>query len=377
MIKYLIPLLLIFSYTGCTDHVDSDNNSGISLSKAMGEVKDGNFEKAVEKRKFSFPKDHGPHPGFRTEWWYFTGNLTSTDDKKFGYQFTIFRTSLSSDTNPGVSKWSSNQIYMAHFTVTDISNDKFYFDERFSRDGNELAGAASEPLKVWLEDWQISESENRTAFDLPVISLKAKTEKAEINFILESVKPTVLQGDDGLSQKGSQPGNASYYYSYTNLKTEGKIITEGKEFSVSGSSWMDREWSTSALSEDQKGWDWFALQLDDSTELMYYQMRKNDGAPDIFSKGVIAGKNGSVRKIKKEEVQLRVTDNWKSSSGTNYPSGWELKIPSENIDLKIIPAVKDQLLNVSIKYWEGSVKIEGVKNNSKITGRGYVELTGY
>lgn len=377
MIKYLILIFFIISYTGCKDQIDTGNDSEINLSKAMGEVRDGNFEKAVEKRKFIFPGDHGPHPGFRTEWWYFTGNLTSTDNKKFGYQFTIFRTSLSSDKNRGSSEWSSNQIYMAHFTVTDISNDKFYYEERFSRDGNELAGAASEPFKVWLEDWQLAETENRTAFDLPIISLKAKTENTDINFILESVKPVVLQGDEGLSQKGSQPGNASHYYSYTNLRTEGRINIEGKEYIVSGSSWMDREWSTSALSEDQKGWDWFALQLDDSTELMYYQMRKKDGTPDIFSKGVIVGKNGSVRQIKKDEVELIVSDNWKSNSGVNYPSGWELKIPSENIDLKIIPAVKDQLLNVSIKYWEGAVKIEGMKNNSKIKGRGYVELTGY
>ncbi|HMS34443.1 MAG TPA: lipocalin-like domain-containing protein [Ignavibacteria bacterium] len=377
MIKYLILIFFIISYTGCKDQIDTGNNSGINLSKAMGEVKDGNFEKAIEKRKFIFPEDHGPHTGFRTEWWYFTGNLTSNDNKKFGYQFTIFRTSLSSDKIRGSSDWSSNQIYMAHFTVTDISNDKFYYEERFSRDGNGLAGAASEPFKVWLEDWQLAETENRTAFDLPVISLKAKTGNTEINFILESVKPVVLQGDEGLSQKGSQPGNASYYYSYTNLKTEGRINIEGKEYIVSGSSWMDREWSTSALSEVQKGWDWFALQLEDSTELMYYQIRKKDGTPDIFSKGVIVGKNGSVRQIKRDEVELIVSDNWKSASGINYPSGWKLKIPSENIDLKILPAVKDQMLNVSIKYWEGAVKIEGMKNNSKITGSGYIELTGY
>ncbi len=377
MKKFIFILLSVISLSGCKDKINSERDKSINLSKAMGEVKDENFEKAIDKREFKFPNDHGPHPGFRTEWWYFTGNLISPDNKKFGYQFTIFRTSLSSIINSGISEWSSDQIYMAHFTVTDISNDKFYFDERFSRDGNELAGAQPVPLKVWLEDWQIIESESRTAFDLPVINVKAKTDKAEINFVLESTKPVVLQGDEGLSKKGSQPGNASYYYSYTNLKTEGKIKIEENEFNVIGNSWMDREWSTSALSEDQKGWDWFALQFEDSTELMYYQLRKKDDTPDIFSNGVLVEKNGSYRQIKKDEFELRVKDNWKSSSGVIYPSEWELKIPSENIDLKIIPAVKDQLLNVSIKYWEGSVKIEGTKNNSKITGRGYAELTGY
>ena len=377
MKKFISILITVILLTGCKDQVNTERDKGINLSKAMGEVKDENFDKAIEKRKFIFPDDHGPHTGFRTEWWYFTGNLTSTDNMKFGYQFTIFRTALSSDKNFRTSEWSSNQIYMSHFTVTDISNDKFYFDERFSRDGNELAGAKTIPFKVWLEDWQIIESENRAAFDLPVISVKAKTDKAKINFILESTKPVIFQGEEGLSSKGSQPGNASYYYSYTNLKTEGKIKIEEREFNVSGKSWMDREWSTSALSEDQKGWDWFALQLDDSTEIMYYQMRKKDGSPDVFSKGVIVNKTGEKDQLKKEDVELIVTDNWKSSTGVNYPSGWNLKIPSRNIDLNIKPAVSDQLLNVSIKYWEGSVMIDGKKNNSKITGRGYAELTGY
>ena len=377
MKKFISILITVFLLTGCKDQINTERDKGINLSKAMGEVKDENFDKAIEKRKFIFPEDHGPHTGFRTEWWYFTGNLTSTDNMKFGYQFTIFRTSLSSDKNFRTSEWSSNQIYMAHFTITDISNDKFYFDERFSRDGNELAGAKTIPFKVWLEDWQITESENRTAFDLPDMSVKTKTDKAEINLILESTKPLVLQGDEGLSRKGSQPGNASYYYSYTNLKTSGKIIIEGKEFTVSGNSWMDREWSTRALSEDQKGWDWFALQLEDSTEIMYYQMRKNDGSPDTFSKGVIVNKTGETDHVKKEDVELTVTDYWKSPSGEKYPAGWKLKIPSRNIDLNIKPAVSDQLLNVTIKYWEGSVKIDGTKNNSKITGRGYAELTGY
>ena len=266
---------------------------------------------------------------------------------------------------------------MSHFAVTDISDNEFFFEERFSREGNKLAGAQSAPFKVWLEDWQISETGVGESFGLPDLNIKAKNEKAEINFKLKSLKPAVLQGDSGLSQKGNQTGNASYYYSYTRLKTEGKIILDGKEFEVSGYSWMDREWSTSALSEDQKGWDWFALQLDDSTELMYYQMRKNDGSPDIFSKGILIEKDGTSRAVKKEDLVLEVTDNWTGPSGEKYPSGWRMKIPSMNIDLKITPSVKDQLMNVSIRYWEGSVMIEGTKNNSKVSGRGYAELTGY
>jgi predicted secreted hydrolase len=378
MKNLLIILYLILYVQGCGEQTEkTDNGNSLQLSKAMSDDVDGNFEKAIVKRKFIFPEDHGPHPGFRTEWWYFTGNLTSEDNKLFGYQFTIFRTALSKDSNEGKSEWSSNQIYMAHFAVTDISENEFYYDERFSRNGNELAGAQTDPLKVWLEDWQINQISDNAVFELPKLNIKARSDKAEIDFDVESVKPLVLQGDSGLSQKGKREGNASYYYSYTKLKTEGKIKIGGKEFTVNGYSWMDREWSTSALSDDQKGWDWFALQLDDSTEIMYYQMRKNDGSPDIFSKGTIIDDNGSVRTVNKEDVTLEVTEYWDSPEGEKYPSGWMLKIPSENIELRLTPAVKEQLMNVSVRYWEGAVKIEGMKNGSEIKGRGYVELTGY
>ena len=377
MKNYLLIILMILSAAGCSEREKINSGNGIALSKAMGDTKDEGFDKAINKIKFNFPEDHGPHTGFKTEWWYFTGSLTTKDNKKFGYQFTIFRSALSKTETARNSEWNSNQIYMSHFAVTDISDNEFFFEERFSREGNKLAGAQSAPFKVWLEDWQISETGDGESFGLPDLNIKAKNDKAEINFKLKSVKPAVLQGDSGLSQKGKQPGNASYYYSYTRLETEGKIILDGKEFEVSGYSWMDREWSTSALSEDQKGWDWFALQLDDSTELMYYQMRKNDGSPDIFSKGILIEKDGTSRAVKKEDLVLEVTDNWTGPSGEKYPSGWRMKIPSMNIDLKITPSVKDQLMNVSIRYWEGSVMIEGIKNNLNISGKGYAELTGY
>lgn len=369
--------LLSVLFFSCENTKDIDTGNGISLFKAMGDVAGENFTKAVEKRKFTFPNDHGPHPDFRTEWWYFTGNLTSDDNRKFGYQFTIFRIALSKEKYERNSKWNSNQIYMAHFAVTDIDRDEFYFDEKFSREGNNLSGAQINPFKVWLEDWQIIQTEDRIKFDLPVISIIAKTDKAEINFTLEAVKPFALQGDEGLSQKGNQPGKASYYYSYTRLKTKGKIIVEGKKFSVNGFSWMDREWSTSALSEDQQGWDWFALQLDDDTEIMYYQMRKKNGMPDIFSKGVYVDKNGSLQLLKKDDLILSVSDYWLSPTGEKYPSGWGFRIPSKDFDLRITPAVKNQLMDVAVRYWEGSVEIEGTKKGNRVNGRGYVELTGY
>jgi predicted secreted hydrolase len=376
---YLLIFVSSLIVACCENSKKPINDSVITLSKAMGDVSEENFNRAMEKRKFIFPEDHGPHPDFRTEWWYVTGNLTSDseDERQFGYQFTIFRTALSKDKSNRNSHWSFNHIYMAHFAVTDISDDEFYFDERFSRDGNELAGAQINPFKVWLEDWQVAQVGDKYIYDLPVLNIIAKSENAEINLLLESLKPFVLQGDEGLSQKGKQQGNASYYYSYTKLITAGNISLNGIKYTVKGFSWLDREWSTSALSEDQVGWDWFALQLDDSTEIMYYQMRKSDGTPDVFSKGITVMRDGYSKLIKKDDFSLEVTSYWESSLGVKYPSGWNLNIPIENIKLEITPTVKNQLWDVSINYWEGSVRIEGMKDKEKIYGRGYVELTGY
>lgn len=371
---YILALLFI---AGCEDKKIAEPDEGISLSKAMGEVRDSDFSKAYEKRNFVFPEDHGPHEEFRTEWWYFTGNLASGEGRQLGYQFTIFRTGLGKLKPGRESGWNSNQIYMAHFAVADVSGGKFYFDERFSREGNSLAGAQAAPLKVWLEDWRISDTGAGASFELPQIRITAGSDEFSIDLTLDAAKPFVLQGDSGLSRKGAAPGNASYYYSYTRLATSGSVNISGKTHMVSGDSWMDREWSTSALSSDQTGWDWFALQLSDSTEIMYYQMRKTDGSADVFSKGIYVDKNGASVLLKKESVILEVTGNWTSERGTTYPSGWKMRIPEKDIELEVTPAMEDQLLDVSVKYWEGSVKIDGRSNGRIVSGRGYVELTGY
>lgn len=373
----ILTTLLASLNAGCSNEKGSLNNKGISLSKAMGDAGGENFMKAETARRFTFPDDHGPHPDFRTEWWYFTGNLTSADGREFGYQFTIFRTSLTKDKPLRASDWNSNQIYMAHFAVTDISGGRFFFDERFSREGNRLAGASAKPFRVWLEDWEITETGGEGAFGLPQIRIKAANENCGIDFTLNAAKNYVLQGDSGLSRKGAAVGNASYYYSYTDLATEGNISVSGKSFAVSGSSWMDREWSTSALSNDQAGWDWFALQLDGGTELMFYQMRKTDGTSDEYSKGIVVFSDGTSNVISRNDVTLEVTDFWKNSSGVSYPSGWMLRIPSLDAALKITPAVKDQMLDVSVKYWEGAVRVEGLLRGGETKGKGYVELTGY
>lgn len=377
MMRWLFVIALAALAHGCERQEPKADQPALTISKALGTAQGEQFEKALKPRAFTFPEDHGPHPSFRTEWWYLTGNLSSREGNRFGYQFTVFRTALTREQLHRPSSWASNQIYMAHLAVTDIGGNTFHYDERFSRDGSQLAGAQASPFRVWLDNWEVSETGPTTTYDLPALNIRAKTDGAGIDLLLRALKPPVLHGEAGLSQKGPQAGNASYYYSYTLLGTEGRIRVNGKDWVVSGSSWMDREWSTSALSENQIGWDWFALQLDNNTELMYYQMRKNDGTPDVFSKGTLIQKDGSSLLLAKDDVELSVTDTWDSPKGTIYPSGWRLLVPGQGLDLVISPAVRNQLLDVSIDYWEGSVTIEGTRNGAKLSGRGYVELTGY
>lgn len=366
----IILLISVTIFSGCTEQSEKNSNR-LSVAEAMGDFDTTGYLRATEPRDFVFPQDHGPHLGFRTEWWYITGNLETTKGKKFGFQFTIFRNEMSPEIAGNENNWATNQIFMGHFAITDIDNGNFYYDERFSRGSAGLASAESKPLRIRIEDWELS-ALNDTVSKIPQMQLTAKTSEFGIKLNLKSVKPPVLQGDRGLSQKSAEPGNASFYYSLTRLEATGNLRIKENEFEVRGYSWMDREWSTSALGDDQEGWDWFSLQLDDNREIMYYQLRKKDGSIDQYSKGIFVNRDGSSRLLKFGDVNLDVINNWTSKTGSTYPSRWKLSIPSENISLEIIPAMLDQELDVSVKYWEGAVTISGSHS-----GRGYVELTGY
>ena len=336
--------------------------------------KDEGFARALKPREFSFPSDHGAHNSYRTEWWYFTGNLKNPQNRKFGYELTFFRFALSPKTPVSKSAWRSNQMYMAHLTLTDVKEDRFYTDERFSRAGNSLAGASNKKYHVWLYDWSAA-TEGDSDFPL---RLHAKSDKFAIDLLLTSQKGYVLQGDQGLSQKSPEPGNASYYYSYTRLPTEGHISIANNKFSVSGESWMDREWSTSALSDEQSGWDWFALQFSDNSELMFYQLRRKDGLPDNNSSSSFVQSDNSKIPLKVKDVTIKILDKWESPhSKITYPSKWRLTIPGQNLDIDVVPLINDQELNVRYRYWEGAVSVNGTKNGKPISGQGYVELTGY
>jgi predicted secreted hydrolase len=266
---------------------------------------------------------------------------------------------------------------MGHVGLTDVAADDHAFEERFVRGAAGLAGAAGSPFRAWIEDWEITQTGDLLRHQVPMLRITAPIPGAEIDLTLEATKPLVLQGDRGLSRKGPEPGNASFYYSSTRMKTGGRITKAGVRHEVSGASWMDREWSTSALGPDVEGWDWFALQLNDSSEIMYYQLRRSDGAPDAVSMGSMVSSDGMSERLMYSDVVLSVADRWVSPAGVSYPSGWRFRIPSRGVDLSITPKVKAQLMDVSVKYWEGAVAIEGVRNGTRVSGSGYAELTGY
>lgn len=350
------------------------NDDELSLNTLLGGEGDRGFARAIDPRSFRFPADHGPHPEFQTEWWYFTGNLFSESGRRFGYQLTIFRFALSQEIQERTSEWAAQNIYMGHFALTDLEEMNFYHFERFAREALGLAGAESLPMEVWLEDWSIL-SLDPSGFPM---RLRAETEDIAIDFFVETSKPVVLQGEEGLSQKSAEPGNASYYYSFTRMPTKGVIRIHDQKIKVSGFSWLDREWSTSVLGQDQVGWDWFSLQLDNDHELMYYQLRKNNGTADPLSSGVIVGPEGRYWPINSTDIQIQVLDHWDSpETQATYPNRWRIIHSGEGLDLEVIPIMPNQEMETSVRYWEGAVDIKGDFAGRKVEGFGYVELTGY
>ena len=335
------------------------------------------FARARAPRALSFPDDHGPHPAFRTEWWYYTGNLATATGRHVGFQLTFFRTALAPPDHVAAgrgSAWAASQVYLAHFALTDTAGGRFHATSRLSREALGLAGARAQPFHVWVEDWS---ARSETAGEFPV-RLAAADGPVAIDLLLERGKPVVLQGDRGLSAKGPEPGNASYYYSFTRMPATGTVRIGDEVLAVSGLAWMDREWSTSALGRDLAGWDWFALQLDDGRDLMVFRLRRRDGSPDPQSAGTLVAANGDTRPLAAGAATLEPVGHWTSpASGVRYPSGWRLGVPAEDLSIEITPRLRDQELLVGPRYWEGAVRVQGSAAGRPITGQGYVELVGY
>lgn len=339
--------------------------ANLAVREALAEERAG-FARVLAVRPFSFPADHGPHPDFRTEWWYYTGNLKSAAGRHVGFQLTFFRIALAPSQVTRDSAWGTRQLYVAHFAVTDTANRRFHAANRTSRGALGLAGAEAAPFRVWVESWSADGAGAATR-------LRASEGDVAIDLTLASAKPVVLQGDRGLSRKGPEPGNASLYYSITRMPARGVVRLGGETLDVTGEAWMDREWSTSGLGPEVVGWDWFAVQLDDGRELMAYLLRRRDGSVDPFSAGTLVAADGTTRRLDAAELRVETLAHWTSpKSGVRYPARWRLTVASADLRLDIEPRLADQELSVGTRYWEGAVAVTGAN-----AGHGYVELVGY
>ena len=380
-IKKSVYLIVIAAITGfaCapTDDLDRSIQATSSGSSRLSELlrAEGTeaYPRAIEQRDFDFPADHGPHAAYRNEWWYFTGNLDSDAGERFGFELTVFRFALTPELSvaPG-SAWTTNQVYIAHFAVTDVARQHFHVAQRYSRGGVGLAGASAVPFRVWLDDWSITQASSSDAW-----RIRAGDDDLSLELVLRPEKPIVLNGDEGLSRKSAEVGNASYYYSIPRLSAEGALAIGDEQHDLTGRVWLDREWGSSALAANQQGWDWFALQLSDGSDLMFYTLRGVDGKPDVFSSGTWIAPDGSSESLSLEDVSIVVTDYWDSERGGRYPSAWEIDIPGRLLSLSVEPVLANQELNTNVRYWEGAVDVVGTSDGNDIEGRGYVELTGY
>jgi predicted secreted hydrolase len=347
-----------------------------ALPVALGDVGDATgFARVLTPRAFTFPADDGPHEAYQTEWWYYTGNLDTSDGRHVGYQLTIFRRGLTPGLASRPSDLGSNQVYFAHLAFTDVAAGTHSAVERFSRGALDLAGASGAPYHVWLEDWRV----DSISADGSAVHLAARAGAQALDLTLRSTKPIVEQGNHGLSAKSETPGNASYYLSYTRLDTTGSVtLADGQSHTVSGESWFDHEWSTTALGPQAVGWDWFSLQLSDGRELMWFQIRLQDGSLEPASGGTLVAADGSTQALSLGQVMVAVQDHWRSSAtGGNYPSRWQVSVPSAGIQVDLAPWLADQENRLSFAYWEGAVRISGTSAGSTVTGNGYVEMTGY
>ena len=351
---------------------EAPNAQTSQLADLLGSDADPAFARAITPRKFVFPEDHGPHPGFRNEWWYVTGNLDDEDGGRFGFELTIFRFALTPNVPSSESAWRTNQVYIAHLAVTDADNERFYVAQRYSRGAAGLAGAQASPFRVWIDDWEMAAQADTDAWHL-----RANDAAFGIDLELRALRSPVLNGINGLSQKSADPSNASYYYSITRLQTDGRLRIGENDYTVSGLSWLDREWSTSALAADQVGWDWFALQLDDGSDLMIYGLRLRDGTRDPASAGTFVDANGIAAHLSYDDIEIDVLEEWPSPEGGSYPSRWLLRVPRLGLELNVASVISDQELFTTVRYWEGAVDVRGEHNLRPIEGRGYVELTGY
>ena len=377
--EILTALIIIFlvsiSINGinCSNSDNTYDKESINVITTLSGSTDPGYDIADKQIVFSFPQDHGVHESFKNEWWYFTGNLYDDTGRRFGYQLTFFRISLSPQKIERSSKWATTQVYMAHFAISDVENGEFHAFEKINRDSLSLAGFDGDAFRINVEDWYIEGQDDGT---FPWY-LYGEQEGIGLSLKAEPLKAIVLQGENGLSRKSLDGNNASYYYSITRLSTEGYIEIGDTRYNVRGFSWLDREWSTSALSEQQSGWDWFSLQFDNFTDVMYFQLRNKDGSVYPYNEGLIVNPDSSVIRLGTSDIELKPRRYWQSPLGGKYPVEWEAEIKPLGGTVILRAVFSEQELDLSTRYWEGAINICEKQDPTNIIGQGYMELTGY
>lgn len=376
MLRHLLIVIAVSLLTACSGTPQENRappaNTGLRL--LGGEGGDG-FALATTPREFVFPLDHGSHPEFRTEWWYFTGNLETVERRHFGFELTFFRYALAAPRLASESAWRSGEVWMAHLAITDTAGRRFIARERLTRAALGLAGAEAEPLRIWIMDWSAA---GTASDDELVLRLDARDEGVALALSLRSTVPPIAHGDRGLDAKGSGFGNASYYYSMPRLAAGGQITLGSETFGVSGLAWLDREWSTSSLEPNTVGWDWFALHLSDGSSLMFYRLRTASGEASPFSGGTLVSGDGRRTRLAQDDVELTPLDFWRSAaSGVRYPIAWRLVAPRIGLRLEIQPYLEHQEIDLSVRYWEGAIHGEGAGPAGALSVQGYLELAGY
>jgi len=365
----LIVLLIALAACSRPGPVDS---GGIDVSLALGGDAEAGFARAAGPRDFHFPADHNAHRGFRNEWWYLTGHLQAETGERFGYQITFFRIAMAPQAPALDSAWAGNHLWMAHVALTDLAAGVHRHGERFAREALGLAGQASGEFEVWVEDWHLTGGAGGA---LPW-QLQVDAGDFALELDLGALRAPLLQGDAGLSQKGGAPGNASYYYSITRLETTGRLRSGERNYAVRGLSWLDREWSSSALESGQEGWDWFSLQFDDGADLMLYRLRRDDGAVDSHSAGTLLHAGGGEQSLQAGEFRLRPLRYWQAPNGARYPVAWSLSVPGAGLDLRVEALLDAQWMDTAGSYWAGAVEGRGAKSGERL-GQGFLEMTGY
>lgn len=335
---------------------------------SLGAISNSLYREALPGYHFAFPRDYFEHPDFKTEWWYYTGNVWSQDGHRFGFELVFFRVGEhpADDANP--SAWRVNEVYWANAALTDIDARRFTYEERFNRAGPGIAGASFAAQRIWNGNWSVDWNGERQ-------TLAATAPAFSFHLDCSPAKPFVIQGENGVSQKGAGLGQASHYVSFPLLSVNGSIRTGGRDIAVSGQAWMDHEWFTHQLQPEQTGWDWFSVQLDNQTEVMLYDFRRKDGTPDRNSSGTFIDAAGRARHLTAHDFSLKPLEWWTSPrTHARYPVRWTIEIPSMNLQLECRAKLPDQELDTSrgAKYWEGAVDYSGSSR-----GVGYLEMTGY